>query len=455
MIPHSKQSPRRLLAAWPVVWSAVMAAVSTVVFSAVLSASPIARTEDSAKPPPSPAQEALDEARTDLLAGRLTECREALGFARKADPELPPVDLLVARIWLDARRTGEALRFLEQAALTVPDHPELFATFGDLAGLTGRPTDARVQYERALATPAPESWSATRQTAFRRELYARLGLLAEDRGQWSQGLQTYQNWLKNQPEELEAVAGVARCQAALGQVDAAREGFSRVHAKQLTSPRPEHALALALHRSGNVAEAEKCFRKVFAESPDVALARADYVSLLLMEDRPEDALQQWNLLPEGTRGDRRARFLRGLIARYLGDGSTAEFEFGSLHRNNPLDWQAADQLALVLIELPDEGKRARAAQLADANLRSAPDRATALATAGWVRLRLGDLVLASRLLDESAVDGGMTPQLAYYLAEHRVASGRKEEAAGFREQALKLTGLCVQRTKIATALTSQ
>ena len=126
--------------------------------------------------------------------------------------------------------------------------------------------------------------------------------------------------------------------------------------------------------------------------------------------------------------------------------------FSSLHQSNPDDIEAADQLALVLAEQPDEGKRARAAQISETNLRRAPQVETTVATAAWIQFKLGSVDTADRMLGELARQTSVSPQTAFYIAELLKHRGKSEDAKRVLETAVQAPGIFVNRQKVKEEL---
>ena len=111
-----------------------------------------------------------------------------------------------------------------------------------------------------------------------------------------------------------------------------------------------------------------------------------------------------------------------------------------------------DQLALVLVESGDEGKRARAQQLSEANLRMTPNSKTVIATAAWVQFRLGSVDVADRMLGELASKVALSPQSAYYVAQLLKSKGKEADAKSVLEATVKSPGIFVQRAKVKEEL---
>jgi uncharacterized protein HemY len=132
--------------------------------------------------------------------------------------------------------------------------------------------------------------------------------------------------------------------------------------------------------------------------------------------------------------------LQGLVARHQHDWPAADAAFQQLVSENPADFAASNQLALVLIEQADESKRRKAAQLAEMNARQYPKSAEALATLGWIAYRLGQLDNAEQLLRQAASGGQLSAEAAYYLAQVLITRGQNDEAKALLTGAIAAPG---------------
>lgn len=381
-------------------------------------------------------QELLAAAIDRFHASRIDECLTLLQTAVDQFPSLPPADLMLARMYLRTGNGQQALHRLDRLAVEHPRHPEVFVSLGELALSQGRLADAWLQLTHAAEIEPPSAWDPSRVFSFRRELAQRMGEAAERRLDWSAADQVYRSWLEQEADSVPATLGLARSRLAQSQFDEAIELFRSARAKDPSVPSAEGVAALFFGRLGDHRQAGPWFERAVA-APDVLPAiRLDYVRWLLDRERPEDALSQLEALPDTQETRQSRHFLRGIAAREQGDLATAEAELSAAQRMQPLDWAASDQLALVLIEDVDEAKRVRAWQLADANLKQSPNRPQALATAGWIQLRLGDLANAERLLQQSLQSGPPLPSTRYYISRLLATRGRQAEAENLLKQAL-------------------
>jgi uncharacterized protein HemY len=147
--------------------------------------------------------------------------------------------------------------------------------------------------------------------------------------------------------------------------------------------------------------------------------------------------------------------LQGLVTRYQHDWLAAEAAFQQLVTENPANFGASNQLALVLIEQEDDTKRRKAAQLAEMNARQYPKSAEALATLGWIAYRLGQLDNAEQLLRQAASGGQLSAEAAYYLAQVLITRGKNDEATALLTGAIAAPGSFAYRVESRKWLAEQ
>ena len=123
-----------------------------------------------------------------------------------------------------------------------------------------------------------------------------------------------------------------------------------------------------------------------------------------------------------------------MIAWYLRDLAGAEKLLEPLHRDAPGDPVSANLLALALIEQEDAAKQSRGLQLAEVNAIQFPRSHDATTTLGWALYRAGRVDEAEQKL-RSAIAGGMTPDVAYFLARVLADKGKTDDARGLLQRA--------------------
>jgi predicted Zn-dependent protease len=173
---------------------------------------------------------------------------------------------------------------------------------------------------------------------------------------------------------------------------------------------------------------------------------------LILNERLTDAEKLAGRLPLSFQDDRDAKLVTSIIARCMGKNEEAEGILSSLHQKSPEDLEVSDQLALVLVESGDEGKRARAQQISETNLRRYPNSETTIATAAWIQFKLGSVDIANRLFSELASKASVSPQTGYYIAQVLKSLGKNDESQRILATIAKQPGLIIQRQQIGEQL---
>ncbi len=126
-----------------------------------------------------------------------------------------------------------------------------------------------------------------------------------------------------------------------------------------------------------------------------------------------------------------------------------------MHQQFPDDIEAADQLALVLVESADEGKRARALQISEANIRRFPNQEVTIASAAWIQFKLGSTDIADRMFSELTSKVSISSQTGYYIAQLLKSQGKDDDAKKILEAIVKQPGSFVQKKAVLEDLESK
>lgn len=196
-----------------------------------------------------------------------------------------------------------------------------------------------------------------------------------------------------------------------------------------------------LYESGSSAtETEKWLRKAVDLHGSETEARVAYARWLMRQNRPDAALKQLQANSSNSATDANSGFMIGLCHRMQGDFDDAERVFSRRHQKEPTNVIISNQLALVLIESADEGRRGRALQISQSNAQRFPNEFDLIATLGWVNFRLGNTNEANRLLTLTTRTGKISRDTAYFLSRIRREIGDKAGAKTFEKPALTAEG---------------
>lgn len=341
-----------------------------------------------------------------LLVGRIAAHRRDLAAAREALQRAQRLALAQAAARgpdEDRLPDPEAWRVLGRALLAGGDEGGAAATWADL----GRhlPIDAARGY-REMARAYLEARDPVRAERWLRaavELYPsepeswrRLALLAERRKAPAEARADWEQALKADPEDLEALAALGR---------------------------------LSL-RGGDAAGAAAYFRQIRLLDPDEVGGLTGIATAYLEARRPDEALA----LLEGWKGpaDPRLPFVRGMALEALRRWPEAAAAFGEVGRDEPELW--ANARLNRAFALAQAGKNAEALQETEAVQEARPGDVRLLATRAWVLERLGRTgealaglraALAER---EQAGDAEGAGELYEALSQSLARAGRSAEA---------------------------
>jgi tetratricopeptide (TPR) repeat protein len=388
----------------------------------------------------------LSDAIQAFAAGNPQKLKESLVEAKRLNPDFPKSDVMLARMFMANRQWGEAMSVLEGHLTTNPNDADAYKSFGEVAMVSGRWTDAWLQLEKAGSLIEGMQFSAARKQTFIMELTKLRAEAAERRQDFILSAKLFDELAKLQPKEGYPIWSLGRLKIASGDLEGGVALLKK--AKQLTAslPQPELAVALELLGRKDPVKAETWFQDgIRAKETATEANWIQYLKFLVDEDRASEAKGLIEKAPSEYQKSRDMRLLKAISHRYLNEDADAEKLFSELHQANPEDLDAADQLALVLVETRDEGKRARAGQLSESNLRQAPNAEKIAATAAWVKFRTGSVDVADNLLGQIIKGGRISPQTLYYSAMLLKARGKTSEAMQFLKAAVEAPGSFPQK----------
>jgi tetratricopeptide (TPR) repeat protein len=399
---------------------------------------------------------AIAAAIESFKTGNVEKLKKDLEDAKKANPNLPMPDLMVARMLMANGQWPDALAALENYIAANPSDAECFKNFAEIAMVGGRWTDAWLHLEKSYSLVDGMKFQDARKNNFLTELVKLRGEVAERRRDVPMATKLFETLSKLQPEKGDAFWALGRMKVSAGEVDAGAALLKKAKLLDKSLPQPDLAIASALVSSGSRDKAEAWYKSGLADKATSTSANwVEYTQFLIDEGREADAKVFLEKAPPEYQGLREFKLLKAIVARYMGDQETAEQILSELHRANPNDFDAADNLALVLVESNDEGKRARAQQISESNLRQAPNQERLAATAAWVKYKTGSADVADKILGQVVSGGRISPQTAYYAAMILKSLGRADESVQFMKSAVAAPGTFPQKKAAKAAMPTE
>lgn len=366
--------------------------------------------------------------------------RTFLETAVRKNPKLPPVDLMLAKMYFMTGNASAGVAYLEKTVMENPNDPEPFLILADDAFRSGQTIQAEALYERAMQLLDSFDGNAKRTRSL--SIRARNGrsAVAERRKEWQTAIDDLYALLKLDPDNATAHYRLGR---ALFMQKKAREGydeFKKASELEEDLPAPYVSAALMYEQLGARADAQKAFeRAVQADRSNVKTLTA-YAGWLLKTgniDKAEQVLADARRIePENLD----VLVLSGVTARMAKKMKPAEDYFVSALRLSPSNTGVVNQLALLLIDQPDEEKRRRALEFAKINAMLQPNSSEANVTMAWVQYQLGNNRDAEAALRKGLQAGNLNSDSSYLIAKMLVDQNKTDVAKRFLENALNDTG---------------
>lgn len=375
--------------------------------------------------------------------------------ASKLSDALPSAEVFFAKLLIESGRLGDAIASLDQYLVTSTEDPEGYVALGEIAIRSQRWTDASLILNHAEELVKAKKLRPSRLVYVVPGLVELRAEVAERRQQWDEAEALFTRLQDLRPEAAYPSWRLGRMKLFRGFEAEGIEGMQKARIRDSKLPSAELTAAQFYVSKNNAVDAEKWFKAAILADRTNVVFWNEYLKWLLISERIDNVRAALDKLPAGVKEHRDMRLMSALAARYQGELAAAETILAALVQSNPDDTEAADQLALVLIESTDEGKRGRALQLSELNLRKLPGVQNTIATAAWVHFKLGAIDVADRLLGELSQQTALMPQTAHYVAEVLKARGKKDDAIKVLELSVQSPGVFVERQKARDWLKSQ
>jgi Tfp pilus assembly protein PilF len=403
----------------------------------------------------------IDEAIKRFTNGDVLGARQFLEAAKKKDAGLPPVDLLLAKLYFLTNNAALGRSSLEKTAQETPADPEAYLLMADQAAQQGRMIEADALYDKVLQLNEKFSGNAKRKRNF--EIRARAGraAVAQRRKNWELAVSDLKALLAADPENAGAHLRLGQ---ALFMQKQYRDGYNEfVSAKKADKdkaiPDPWVASAVMYDQLKMPKETQQAFDKAMAASKSDPNTITSYTQWLIKSGTPENLAKAETLLAEARKSnssDLNLLILSGVGARMTKKMKPAEDYFVAALGVAPANVEVINQLALLLIEQQDPGKRNRALQFAQMNAQLNPNSADAQITLAWVYYQLGRPAEAEATLRNALQLGNPSQDSSYLVAKILAEQNKPDFAKQLLRRALdtETPGIFIYRKDAETLLSS-
>jgi tetratricopeptide (TPR) repeat protein len=386
---------------------------------------------------------AIEQFQQGDVAGARTLLVEAAG----KQPEIPPPDTLLGQMFFITGQHGAGRGALEAAAAQAPNDPEAYLLLADVALGEGRLTEASLLYGRGRILCDTYDQNARRKQRMQVGGLSGSSLVAIRREHWDEAQQALSQWLKLDPQSVEAQSRMARVAFFKGNTQQAYDGFQAVYKLDPSRPRPEISMGLLYEEQvarGDSAKRENARRAMQAaaqadpETLDTRLAVANWaLEASDIDMAEENAAAALKLAPQSAE----ALVLSALAARHRSDAAKAQQALEAAHLQAPGDPLILSQLAIVLATPDDPQARAQSLDYARLAVAAAAEQGPAVSDAtaalAWALYRGGRTAEAVSAVDAALQAGRPSEESAYLCAAVLDASGQRETALRLLEPALR------------------
>ena len=357
----------------------------------------------------------VDEAIKRYTNRDILGAQQFLEAAVRKTPSLPPVDLLLAKMHFFAGDAAAGLMSLEKTAMDNPTDPEPYLILGDQAITQRQTIPADALYEKAIKLL--DSFEGNNKRKRSLTIRARNGdsIVAEGRKDWPTAVDDLNALIKLDPENATAHYRLGR---ALFMQKKTKEGYdSFVKASQLDKnlPDPNVSAALIYEMMGSHNEAKTAFETAVKAKRNDAKTLASYAQWLLQTGDVGQAEKALKAARDVEPENLDVLVLSGVAARMEKKMQPAEDYLVAALRLAPSNAAVINQLALLLIDQPDEGKRKRAVEFAKINATMQQNNPEANVTYAWVLYQTGNNRDASAILRKVQF-GGLSADSNYLVA---------------------------------------
>jgi tetratricopeptide (TPR) repeat protein len=364
----------------------------------------------------------VDEAIKRFINRDVLAARTFLETAKKKDANLPPVDLLMAKMYFLGGNAAGGRASLEKSAADNPEDPEPFLILADQATQQGRTIEADALYEKGLELTTKFKGSPKRKRNF--EIRARAGraAVAQRRKNWDTAVSDLQSLLKLDPDNAVAHYRLGQTLFMLNKFEDGYKEFQEAKAKDKNLPDSNVATALMydqLKMADKAARSQKFFDMAMTASKNDPATVTAYAQWLIKSGTPQNLAKAESMLAEARKanpGNLNLLILSGVAARMAKKMKPAEDFFVEALGIAPANGDVINQLALLLIEQADQSKRDRALQFAGMSSQLNSQNADAQITLAWVLYQLGRVADAEQALRNGLNLGSPSPDSTYLVA---------------------------------------
>ncbi|MEM8864596.1 MAG: tetratricopeptide repeat protein [Planctomycetota bacterium] len=412
---------------------------------------------DSVSSPDSPRYSDVNEAIKRFTNRDILSARQFLESAKRKDPKLPPVGVMLAKMYAISGNSNAVRPALEQSIDAESDDPEPYLLLAESTLAAGQTIEADALFDKSVQLVGKYDANAKRKRNLKIRAYRGRAAVAERRQNWQAAEADLRVWLQEDPDNANAHTRLGQVLCMLDRTQEGRQAFEK--AKQLDDnlASPFVMTASMYERRGLQAEAIAEFEKAYAQNRDNEVTLVSYAQALIKNGNLPKAGQVLKTARAAAPDSFNVWLLTGVTARMAGSYDAAERAFKEALALQPGSRDAYDQMAQTLVAQDDTDKRARGLQYAGTNSKIYPNNADVKVTLAWALYQNGRSKEATAELRNALQTGGgaLGADARVLVAKILIAGNQTENARRLLSSALtEQRGIFVQRAEAEKLLAS-
>ncbi len=417
------------------------------------------RLEDVLRENPRSAEGLILQGRMALIGKNGKDAVQAFRTVLRDQPEFAHVQHLLGQAYMMTTEPQLARESFERALALRPDAVESGLALATLESQSGQVHKARARLLEILKThpdylPALErlfamdlavgEWSHAKVVLdhLRRSMGDNLvllmaeGRLYEAQKDYAKAAGTFERAASMTPAAADPLMALIRLDLAQKQPDRARRRLESAVAVHPAHPYAHGLLAEVWAILGRRDVAAAQYREATKLNPTWVTPWLNWASLLQAQ-QPDHAIR---ILKEGLAANASSEELHMLLASMLADQGLIDDAieaYDAVLRINPRNILSANNLATLLADHKQDAPHLERAFLLSREFEKEAPHPLFLDTVGWVRLRMGHMEDAIRLIKKAIAKAPELPTLNYHFGSALYQSGKKQEAKVYLAKALK------------------
>ena len=415
---------------------------------------------DSVSAPDSPRYSDVNEAIKRFGNRDILSAQQFLETAKRKDPKLPPVTVMLAKMYALTGQSKAVRPALEMSINDAADDPEPYLLLAEGTLQARQYIEADALFDKSVRLIEKYNQNPKRKRSLTIRAYRGRAAISERRKKWQAAADDLQVWLTQDPDDPIAHTQMGQALCMLDKVEEGRKEF--VKAREL-DPKRAHPYVMSaqmFERRGQQANALKDYERAYAEGRTDETTLVTYSQALIRAGDLQKASQVLKAAREAAPESLNVWILSGVAARMSGSAKgleAAEQAFIKALSLAPGNRDVYSQLAQILAGQDDKDKRRRALQFAATNAKVYPNNVDAKVTLAWAYFQNGRTREANAALRNSLQAGGagLGADARVLVAKMFIASGQEENAKRLLTSALaENEGIFVMRAEAEKLLAS-